>query len=88
MAQMRQSERFHYLVLIITRFSMCALSFPNRISTGIGKIQAPRRYVVQMNARGPRPTVLTHCYHWICITPYGMCTRRGSLLRPGFILCE
>ena len=24
----------------ITRFSMCALSFPNRISTGIGKIQA------------------------------------------------
>ena len=27
-----------------------------------------------MNARGPRPTVLTHCYHWICITPYGMCT--------------
>ena len=29
---------------------------------------------MQMNARGPRPTVLTHCYHWICITPYGMCT--------------
>ena len=33
-----------------------------------------RRYVVQIKARGPRPTLLTHCYHWICITPYGMCT--------------
>ena len=32
-----------------------------------------------MNARGPRPTVLTHCYHWICITPYGMCTLPGRL---------
>ena len=33
-----------------------------------------------MNARGPRPTVLTHCYHWICITPYGMCTPSVSVM--------
>ena len=38
------------------------------------QFEQPRRYVVQIKARGPRPTFLTPCYHWICITPCGMCT--------------
>ena len=44
------------------------------------QFEQPRRYVVQIKARGPRPTFLTPCYHWICITPCGMCTRRKTKL--------
>ncbi len=47
---------------------------PHDLAPESAKFKKLRRYVVQMKARRPRPTVLTHCYHWICITPYGMCT--------------